>query len=134
MDLREILETCRTVAVVGARDKPSQAGFYVGEYLVQAGYGVVPVSPRLAGGQLWGQPVVATLAHLPGPVDLVNVFRKSQDVPQHLEEILALDPLPRVVWLQLGIRNEAVARALEARGIQVVQDRCTLAEHRRLGL
>ena len=88
MDLREILETCRTVAVVGARDKPSQAGFYVGEYLVQAGYGVVPVSPRLAGGQLWGQPVVATLAHLPGPVDLVNVFRKSQDVPQHLEEIL----------------------------------------------
>ncbi len=134
MDLREILETCRTIAVVGARDKPSQAGFYVGEYLVQAGYGVVPVSPRLAGGQLWGQPVVATLADLPAPVDLVNVFRKSQDVPQHLEEILALDPLPRVVWLQLGIRNQAVARALEARGIQVVQDRCTLAEHRRLGL
>ena len=134
MDLREILETCRTIAVVGARDKRAQAGFYVGEYLVQAGYSVVPVSPRLAGGTLWGQPVVSSLAQLPGPVDLVNVFRRSEDVPEHLEGILAMDPPPRVVWMQLGIRNEAVARTLEQHGIQVVQDRCTLAEHRRLGL
>lgn len=122
----------RSIAVVGARDKREKAGFYVGEYLVQAGYRVVPVSPRLAGGTLWGQAVKASLEGV--QAELVNVFRRGEDVPQHLDEILAMDPLPKVVWLQLGIRNDAVARALESRGITVVQDRCTLAEHRRLGL
>ncbi len=122
----------RSIAVVGARDKREKAGFYVGEYLVQAGYRVVPVSPRLAGGTLWGQAVKASLEGV--QAELVNVFRRGEDVPQHLDEILAMDPLPKVVWLQLGIRNDEVARALESHGITVVQDRCTLAEHRRLGL
>ncbi len=134
MDIPEILKSCRCVAVLGARDRASRAGFYVGEYLASAGYEVVGVNPRLAGSELWGRPVVATLADIEGPIDLVDVFRRSEDVPSHLEEILALDPLPKVVWLQLGIRNEAVAQALRAQGIVVVQDRCTLAEHRRLGL
>ena len=133
MTVREILETVRSIAVVGARDKPEKAGFYVGEYLVGAGYEVTPVSPRLAGTRLWGRSVVSSLADTHG-VDLVNIFRRSEDVPQHLDEILAMEPPPKVVWLQLGIRNDAVAARLEARGIQVVQNRCTLADHRRLGL
>ena len=121
-----------SIAVVGARDKREKAGFYVGEYLVHAGYRVVPISPRLAGGTLWGQTVKGSLEGV--QAELVNIFRRSQDVPQHLDEILAMDPLPKVVWLQLGIRNDEVARVLESHGITVVQDRCTLAEHRRLGL
>ena len=134
MTVREILETVRTIAVVGARDKHEKAGFYVGEYLVGAGYEVTPVSPRLAGTRLWGRSVVASLKDVDAPIDLVNIFRRGPDVPQHLDEILAMEPLPKVVWLQLGIRNDAVASALEARGVQVVQNRCTLADHRRLGL
>jgi len=134
MDIPEILQSCRTIAVLGARDQRSQAGFYVGEYLASVGYDVVGVNPRLAGTELWGRPVVAHLADIDRPIDVVDVFRRSEDVPSHLGEILALDPLPKVVWLQLGIRNEAVAQALQARDIVVVQDRCTLAEHRRLGL
>lgn len=128
----QILRESRTVAVLGARDKPEKAGFYVGEYLVHAGYSVIPVSPRLAGGTLWGQPVVPDLAAITSPIDILDVFRRSEALPGHVDEMLALNP--RVVWLQLGVRDEDVARALEAAGIEVVRNRCTLADHRSYGI
>lgn len=124
----QILRDSRTIAVLGARDKPDKAGCYVGAYLVEVGYDVIPVSPRLAGSTLWGQPVVADLGGIDRPVDIVDVFRRGDALPAHLDEILALNP--KVAWFQLGVRNDAVARALSDAGIQVVQDRCTLADHR----
>lgn len=137
--IRRILESARTIAVLGAHDDPSKAAFYVPQYLHRMGYRVLGVNPKLAGQQLHGAPVVATLAELGEPVDMVDVFRRPDQLPAHLPELLALfggssRSSPAVVWLQLGIRHEGVAETLRAAGIEVVQDRCTLADHRRLGL
>ena len=133
---RQALERSRTIAVLGARteERSDAAGYYVPEYLYARGYTILPVNPRHLGAQLWGAPFTVTLAELTTPVDLVDVFRRSADIPAHVPDILAMDPLPTYVWFQLGIRNDAAAAALEAAGIQVVQNRCTLADHRRFGL
>ncbi len=130
----DILRASRTIAILGAHHVRSKAAFYVPQYLHGRGYRVLPVNPRFVGSTLWGQPVVATLAELGEPVDMVDVFRRSQHLPEHLEELLAMAPLPRVVWFQLGIRHDRVATLLADGGIEVVQDRCTLADHRRAGL
>jgi predicted CoA-binding protein len=130
--LRTILETSPTVAVLGIHDDDARAAYYVPEYLHEHGYRVLGVNPRLAGRALFGAPVVSTLAELREPVDLVDVFRRSDWLPQHQADLIAARP--HVVWMQLGVRHDAVARALEAAGIEVVMDRCTMAEHRRLRL
>jgi len=130
--IRAILERSETIAVLGVHHERQRAAFYVPDYLRSVGYRVRGVNPRLVGRELFGEPVVATLDELAEPVDLVDVFRRSDRVPDHLEEILAMRPRPKVVWLQLGIRHDATARALVDAGIDVVQDRCTLADHRRL--
>ena len=130
--LRTILETSPTVAVLGIHDDDSRAAYYVPEYLHEHGYRVLGVNPHLAGRVLFGEPVVGTLAELREPIDLVDVFRRSEWLPEHQADLLAARP--RVVWMQLGVRHDAVARALEAAGIEVVQDRCTMADHRRLRL
>ena len=130
-DLRRILEGSPRIAVLGAHHEAQRAAFYVPQYLHDHGYDVVGVNPRLAGQVLWGRTVVATLAEA-GPVDMVDVFRRSDLLPAHADELIALKPA--VVWFQLGVRNDAVAVQLEAAGIEVVQDLCTLADHRRLGL
>jgi predicted CoA-binding protein len=132
--LRRIFEATRVIAVLGAHDAPSKAAFYVPQYLRRMGYRVRGVNPKLAGQVLHGAPVVATLAELDEPVDMVDVFRRPEYLPDHVPEILAMNPRPAVVWLQLGIRHARVAQQLRAEGIVVVQDRCTLADHRRLGL
>lgn len=132
--IRRILQTSPTVAVLGAHDEPSRPAFYVPEYLYRQGYRVLPVNPARVGRTLWGQPVRARLDELTEPVDLVDVFRRSEVLPSHLPEILAMRPLPRVVWLQLGIRNDEFAQRLQQAGVEVVQSRCTLADHRALGL
>lgn len=130
--IRAILERTKTVAVLGAHSERRRAAFYVPDYLAKRGYRCLGVNPKLAGERLFGETVVAALAELTEPVDLVDVFRRSSKVPRHLPELLAMDPLPKVVWLQLGIRHDATAHALVEAGIDVVQDRCTLADHRRL--
>ena len=132
--IREILTGSPTVAVVGINDQPDKAAFYVPEYLNGEGYRIFGVNPKLAGQTLFDNPVRATLAELTEPIDLVDVFRRSEQVGDHVEDILAMKPRPRVVWMQLGIRNEEAAKVLEAAGITVVQNRCTLADHQRLGL
>jgi hypothetical protein len=128
------LRTARVVAVLGAHTDPARPAFYVPDYLHTQGYRVLAVNPQLAGKSLWGEPVRASLDALGEPVDIVDVFRRPDLLPGHLAEILAMTPRPRLVWLQQGIRNDDFARALQAEGIDVVQDRCTLAEHRRLGI
>ena len=132
--LREILTTSPTIAVLGAHHEPEKAAFYVPEYLHDEGYRILSVNPRFTDMTLFGEKVRATLAELTEPVDLVDVFRKAADIPGHIEDILAMKPRPKVVWFQLGIKNEDAAKILEAAGIVVVQNRCTLADHQRLGL
>lgn len=133
-DAREVLTRSRVIAVLGAHRERHRPAFYVPDYLHAHGYRVLPVNPVLAGDTLWGEPVRATLAELDEPIDVVDVFRRPGELPAHLPELLAMRPLPRTVWFQSGIRHDAVARALVAAGIDVVQDRCTYADHRRLGL
>jgi predicted CoA-binding protein len=132
--LREILTTSPTIAVLGVHREPERAAFYVPEYLHDEGYRIIGVNPQLRGEELFGERVRETLAEITEPVDLVDVFRRPEAIPAHLEDILAMTPRPKVVWFQLGIRNDDAARILEASGITVVQNRCTLADHQRLGL
>jgi predicted CoA-binding protein len=131
--LARIVRTCRRIAVLGIKTEAQRAkpAFYVPAYLAAHGYDIVPVPvyyPETTA--ILGRPVYRSLAAVPGPVDLVSVFRRPADIPPHLPDLLAARP--RVVWFQLGIRHEAVAETLARAGIAVVQDRCLLVEHQRL--
>ena len=130
--LTRILNTVRTVAVLGAKAGVDQPAYYVPAYLASRGYRIVPVNPTLAGRTLFGSPVVATLADLAEPTDVIEVFRRPEFLPGHAREILSLSWRPAVVWFQLGIRHDGAAELLARAGILVVQDRCMMPEHRRL--
>jgi predicted CoA-binding protein len=132
-ELRALLQSVKRVAVLGIKTEAQsqQPAFYVADYLVKAGLDVVPVPvyyPDVT--TILGRTVYRALADVPGPVDLVNVFRRGQDVPPHVPDILAANP--RAVWLQLGIRSDVAAAELLRHGIHVIQDRCLMVEHRRL--
>lgn len=131
---RAALETARVVAVLGASDKSWRAGCYVPEYLFNQGYKLIPVNPRLVGTALWGQPVRATLASIQAPVDILDVFRDSASLPGHLDDLFAMSPLPKLVWLQLGVDHPDFTSAIADADIPLVLDRCTLADHRAFGL
>jgi uncharacterized protein len=131
-DIRAALGRYKNVAVLGAHDREGRAAHYVPRYMAAAGYDVYPVNPVLAGKTLFGRPVVGTLAELNAPIDIVNVFRRSEHLPGHLGDILSLDPPPKLVWLQLGVRNADFARALQTAGISLVEDRCLMIDHQRL--
>jgi predicted CoA-binding protein len=133
-DVIRILTENRVIAVVGFHRDPMKPAYYVPEYLHRQGYTVIPVNPALAarGESFFGHRAVSTLAEIATPVDVVEVFRRSDKVHEHLADILRMSPPPRVVWMQLGIRDERTAQALTGRGIDVVQDRCMLADHRAL--
>ena len=131
-ELDELLAETRRIAVLGIKpaSRAGQPAHYVPAYLAQAGLDVIPVPvyyPEL--DEILGRPVYRELAKIPAPVDMINVFRRSEDVPAHLDDILAAKP--RSVWLQLGIRHDEVARTLAEAGIKVVQDRCLMVDHRR---
>lgn len=132
--ITRILRSCPRVAVLGAHDESWRAAFYVPQYLFEQGYTVYPVNPSMVGRSLWGQPIRARLADIPTPVDMVDVFRRPDALMGHVNDLLAMQPLPKVVWLQLGVRLDGFARVLQEAGVEVVQDRCTLADHKRLGL
>jgi len=129
-DLRRVLTEARTIAVLGASPRAERPGHYVPAYLLRQGYRILPVNPAHVGKELFDQPVRATLAELDEPVDLVDVFRRPAALPGHLDDLLAMTPRPGTVWLQLGIRHDGFAADLVAAGIDVVQSRCTLADHR----
>jgi predicted CoA-binding protein len=129
-DARRILRDSRRIAVLGIKTAESgQPAFYVPEYAQERGYEIVPVPvyyPEVR--EILGQPVYRTVAAVPGPVDIVNVFRRPRDIPAHVDDILA--KRPRAVWFQLGIRNDEAAERFARAGIDVVQDRCLLVELR----
>ncbi|HEX8908170.1 MAG TPA: CoA-binding protein [Anaeromyxobacteraceae bacterium] len=130
----ELIRSSRRVAVLGVKTEAQsgQAAFYVAEYLAKVGVDVVPVPvyfPEVK--EILGRPVVRRLADIAGPVDIVDVFRRPVDIPQHLGDILALRP--RAVWFQLGIRHDEAARALAEAGLLVVQDRCLMVDWQRYG-
>jgi uncharacterized protein len=129
-ELRALLGAVRTIAVVGIKADPAADACRVPAFLLARGYRILPVSPKCS--EVLGERCVGGLGELCEPVDLVNVFRAPQHVAAHADEILALRPLPRGVWLQLGIRDDASAARLAAAGITVVQDRCLMVEHARL--
>ncbi len=131
-DLRRALKEARAIAVLGAHPERSRPAHYVPEYLHGRGYRILPVNSQHVGKELWGEPVRGRLDEITEEVDMVDVFRRADALDAHLPEILAMKPRPRLVWLQQGIRNDDFARKLLAEGIAVVQDRCTMAEHRRL--
>jgi len=130
--LARILREAGTIAVLGAKGETTQPAYYVPAYLKARGYRVLPVNPTRGGERILGEPVVATLADLRQPADVIEVFRRPQFLPGHAAEIVRLGWRPSVVWFQLGIRNDAAAETLARVGIRVVQDRCMMPEHRRL--
>lgn len=130
--IRELLAETRRIAVLGIKTEAqsSQPAFYVPSYLASAGFDLIPVPvyyPEVT--RILGQKVYRTLAEIPGEVDLVDVFRRSQAVPKHLDDLLAKKP--KAVWFQSGIRNDEVAFALAKAGIKVVQNRCLMVDHMR---
>ena len=128
------LRAASVIAVLGAHTSRPRPAHYVPDYLYKQGFRILPVNPRFMGETLFGEEVAASLRELDIAVDIVDVFRRSADVPGHLDDILAMRPLPKVVWLQSGIRHDETAARLERAGIAVVQDRCALADHRRASM
>lgn len=125
------LARAKVVAVLGAQLDAQLPAHYVPDYLYRQGYRIVPVNPTHLGETRWGEPFRAHLGDIAEPVDLVDVFRRAEHLDGHLADFLAMRPAPGAVWFQLGIRNDRVAAALAATGIDVIQDRCTMADHRR---
>jgi predicted CoA-binding protein len=130
-EIRDILLTTRRIAVVGASDRPARPSFGVSAFLVDRGYAVTPVNPGIAGRSLHGSTVVAGLAEA-GPLDMVDVFRRSQDAGAVVDEAIRLGA--RTAWLQLGVIDDAAGERARAAGLRFVQDRCPVIEWRRLGL
>jgi predicted CoA-binding protein len=131
-DVAKAVRAMKRVAVLGIKTEAQrgQAAFYVAEYLDEAGVEVVPVPvyyPEVT--EILGRPVFRTLAAVPGEIDCVDVFRRPQDIDAHVDDLIA--KRPKLVWFQLGIRNDAAAQRLVDAGIDVVQDKCLLVEHRR---
>ena len=131
--VRELLANTRTIAVLGIKPETheGQPAFYVSKYMADAGYDIVPVPvyyPDVT--EILGKPVYRNLSDVSGEIDLLNVFRRSEDIPKHTLEILRKKP--KAVWFQLGIRNDEVAERLAEAGIKVVQDLCLMVEHRAL--
>jgi predicted CoA-binding protein len=129
-EIRDILERCQTVAVVGIKTLETEDAYRVPHYMQSHGYRIVPVNPKL--DNVLGHPAHATLPEVDEPIDLVNLFRASDHISGHVDEILAMSPRPAAVWMQLGIHNGAQAARLRAAGVHVVQDRCIMVEHKRL--
>lgn len=130
--IRDILTSVRTIAVVGASPNPARPSFFVTKYLAERGFEVFPVNPGQAGKEIAGRPVVARLSEVPVAIDMVDVFRASEHLPGVLDEVLALDPLPKVLWMQQGVRHDETAARAEAAGLRVVMNRCPKIEYGRL--
>jgi predicted CoA-binding protein len=130
--IRGILNTVKSIAVVGASKKENRPSYFAFKYLLERGYRMIPVNPGHAGEDLLGCRFHAHLADIGEPVDMVDIFRASAAVPAIVEETLALKPLPQVIWMQLGVRDDAAAAKAEAAGINVVMNRCAKIEYGRL--
>ena len=130
--IRTLLQGVKTIAMVGASNNSARPSFLVLKYLMSRSYDIVAVNPGLAGGNILGAPVYARLREVPKPIDMVDIFRNSEAAGAIVDEALALAPLPGVIWMQLTVRNDAAALRAEARGVQVVMNRCPKIEFGRL--
>ncbi len=128
----DVLGEARTIAVVGASPKPERPSYGVMQFLMAAGYRVIPVNPGHEGKEIAGQRVFARLADIPVPIDMVDVFRQPDALPGLVDEILALDPRPRSLWTQFGVVNDEATDRAAAAGLKVVVDRCPSVEYPRL--
>lgn len=129
--LRSILDQTATIALVGASPMPHRPSHRVAKFLVEQGYRVIPVNPGIAGRTMFGETVRASLSDIPSEIriDMVDIFRRSEKVPAVVDEALAaLWPLPKTIWMQLGVINEEAAEKARAAGLNVVQDRCPAIE------
>jgi len=130
--IRGILNTVKTIAMVGVSPKDNRPSYFAFKYLLERGYHMIPVNPGQAGKEILGQKVYARLADIPEPVDMVDIFRASQHVMPIVEEAVTLKPKPQVIWMQLTVRNDEAAKRAEDAGMKVVMDRCPKIEYGRL--
>ena len=130
--VRDILREVKTIALVGASANPVRPSYLVMKYLIEKGYTVIPVNPGMAGQDLLGRQVYASLADIPVVIDMVDVFRNADAAFVVTQEAVELKPLPRVIWMQLGVRNDAAAAMAEAAGMKVVMNRCPKMEYGKL--
>jgi predicted CoA-binding protein len=130
--IRGILNTVKTIAMVGASNKDNRPSYFAFKYLLERGYNMIPVNPGQAGKELLGRKVYARLADIPEPVDMIDIFRASQYALPIVREALEMKPPPRVIWMQLGVRDDEAARLAEANGMKVVMNRCPKIEYGRL--
>jgi predicted CoA-binding protein len=127
--LLDILRNSRTIAMVGASPNPARPSNGVMRYLLEHGYRVIPVNPGHVGSKIAGETAYARLAEVPEPIDIVDVFRRTEFAGGIVDEALRLSPLPKVIWMQLGIRDDAAAGRAEAAGLTVIMNRCIKIEH-----
>jgi predicted CoA-binding protein len=130
--IRGILNTVKTIAMVGASEKENRPSYFAFKYLLERGYTMIPVNPGHDGHTMLGQRIYARLSDIPVPVDMVDIFRASQYALAVVQEALTLKPPPQVIWMQLSIRNDEAAALAEARGMKVVMNRCPKIEYGRL--
>jgi predicted CoA-binding protein len=130
--IRAILKSVKRIALVGASSNEARPSWIVTKYLLDRDYDVIPVNPGLAGQTVLGKMVYASLKDIPGPIDMVEIFRNSQAAGPITDEALALDPLPKVIWMQLSVRNDEAAARAEAKGVTVIMNRCPKIEYGRL--
>jgi uncharacterized protein len=130
--IRGILNTVKSIAMVGASEKENRPSYFAFKYLLERGYNMIPINPGHAGEDLLGRRIYARLADIPEPIDMVDIFRASRYALPIVEEALALNPRPQVIWMQLGIRNDEAAALAEANGLKVVMNRCPKIEYGRL--
>jgi uncharacterized protein len=130
--IHSILKSVKTIAMVGASDNPARPSYLVLKYLSERGFRVIPVNPGRAGQTFLGQTFVASLADITEPVDMVDIFRAPEAAPGIVDQALAMSPLPRIIWMQLSIRNDEAAAKAEAAGLTVIMNRCPKIEYGRL--
>ena len=130
--IRGILNSVKTIAVVGVSPNVVRPSYFVFKYLLERGYRMIPVNPGQAGKELLGQKIYARLSDIPGPVDMVDVFRASEHALPIVQEALTLNPRPKVIWMQLTVRSDEAAQLAEANGMKVVMNRCPKIEYGRL--
>lgn len=130
--IKDILTATKSIALVGASKKPERPSYRVMKFLIEQGYDVYPVNPGLAGTELLGREVYATLSEIPAPIDMVDIFRKSDAVGPITDE--AIEKGVKVIWMQLGVINPAAAEKAEQAGLKVVMDRCPAIEIPRLNI
>src|SRR3954471_19388819 len=130
--IRGILNTVKTIAMVGASAKDNRPSYFAFKYLLERGYNMIPINPGLAGKELLGRKIYGRLAEVPEPIDMVDIFRAAKYALPVVQEALTLNPRPRVIWMQLGIRSDEAAALAEENGMKVVMNRCPKIEYGRL--